>query len=84
MSSGYGGRNYVSRGPMPLYATSKNMVAGVDPDSDDEDMEEEPVVEEKMGIYPWMVLGITVLVRVMVQWQRSIFSYAYGFTGTGE
>lgn len=39
--------------------------------------------EEKFGLYPWLVLGITVLVRVMVQWQRSIFSYAYGFTGTG-
>lgn len=48
---------------------------------------EEPIKEEKeevkLGLYPWLVLGITVLVRVMVQWQRSIFSYAYGYTGTG-
>ena len=56
--------------------------------SANETMDEEKPIQEvkeedKMGLYPWLVLGITVLVRVMVQWQRSIFSYAYGYTGTG-
>lgn len=88
MKSGFGGKNYVSRGPQALHAVSANMAESTperDDDVSDEDEEpmQDPVVQEKMGLYPWLVLGITVLVRVMVQWQRSIFSYAYGFTGTG-
>ena len=37
-------------------------------EGDDEDKEEEEEVQEerKIGIYPWVVLAITVLVRVMV------------------
>jgi hypothetical protein len=85
----FGARTYANaRGPKPLYAVSANMsAAGGEPEDgkvvDEEAMEVDEVKDEKMGLYPWMVLGITVLVRVMVQWQRSIFSYAYGFTGTG-
>lgn len=90
MSSVQGARTYANRrGPQPLYAVSANMaMSDGTPDKDEsEEVTDEiaiqPKEEEKMGLYPWMVLGITVLVRVMVQWQRSIFSYAYGFTGTG-
>lgn len=36
-----------------------------------------------MGLYPWFVLLFVVLVRVMVQSQRAIFSFAYGYTGLG-
>mmetsp|Transcript_8363 Transcript_8363/g.13979 ORF Transcript_8363/g.13979 Transcript_8363/m.13979 type:complete len:210 (+) Transcript_8363:758-1387(+) len=36
-----------------------------------------------MGWRPWAVLACTIMIRVMVQWQRSVFSYAYGYTGTG-
>ena len=50
--------------------------------------EEEKAGEEaskpKFGPYAWLVLSIAVLIRVMVQWQRSIFSYVYGYTGVGE
>ena len=78
----------MSRGPQALRAVSANMAESNlerndDVSDEDEEPMADPVVNEKMGLYPWMVLGITVLVRVMVQWQRSIFSYAYGFTGTG-
>lgn len=89
MSSVQGARTYANRrGPQPLHAVSANMTASGDASEKGyEEVDEEEAMEvkeeEKMGLYPWMVLGITVLVRVMVQWQRSIFSYAYGFTGTG-
>ena len=79
MPGGY--RAASSRGPTALYATKKDLV--VSSFNDDEDAEVEPAADTKLGLYPWVVLGITVLVRVMVQWQRSIFSYAYGYTGTG-
>ena len=32
----------------------------------EDEPEKEEKQEEKMGLYPWAVLGITVLVRVMV------------------
>lgn len=52
------------------------------PDFEDgEAVEEEP--KPKFTMYAWFVLAIVALVRVMVQWQRSIFSFAYGYTGTG-
>lgn len=71
MKSKYGGQNYVSRGPQALRAVSTNMAESTperDDDVSDEDEEpmEDPVVKEEMGLYPWLVLGITVLVRVMV------------------
>ena len=44
--------------------------------------EEKPASTE-MGLYPWFVLLFVVLVRVMVQSQRAIFSFAYGYTGLG-
>ena len=49
------------RGPQPLYATMNTAATA----SEDEPEKEEKQ-EEKMGLYPWAVLGITVLVRVMV------------------
>lgn len=33
--------------------------------------------------YSWVVLAFVVFVRVMVQSQRAIFSFAYGYTGLG-
>ena len=50
----------------------------------EQDEIEEEEVKPKFGIRAWVVLAIAVLVRVMVQWQRSIFSFAYGYTGTGD
>ena len=47
---------------------------------------EAKVVEEKkpeFGTYSWFVLALIVAVRIVYQWQRSIFSYCYGYKGTG-
>lgn len=45
-----------------------------------------PVVVEppkEVGLYSWFVLAILVSIRVIYQWQRSIFSYSYGYKGIG-
>jgi len=41
--------------------------------------EEDP----KFSNYSWVVLAIIVAVRIVYQWYRSIFSYCYGYVGTG-
>ena len=38
----------------------------------------------KFGPYSWFVLTIILGIRVLYQWQRSIFSYCYGYKGLGE
>lgn len=46
-------------------------------------VEEKPKEEEKVGLYSWFVLAVLVAIRVIYQWQRSIFSYSYGYKGIG-
>jgi hypothetical protein len=41
---------------------------------------EEP---KKVTTYSWFVLAILVAIRVIYQWQRSIFSYSFGYKGVG-
>jgi len=43
----------------------------------------EDEVKPKFGVRAWVVLAIAMIIRVMVQWQRSIFSFAFGYTATG-
>jgi MFS family permease len=68
-----------------LMATPKDMSYDLDGDElnvseSDEEIEEE---KPKFGIRAWVVLLIAALVRCLVQWQRSVFSFAFGYTGTG-
>ena len=35
----------------------------------------------KFGPYSWVVLAILAATRICFQWQRSVFSYSYGYTG---
>ena len=37
----------------------------------------------KIGAYSWFVMMIILLVRIVYQWERTIFSYSYGYTGLG-
>ena len=46
--------------------------------------ESQNVAAEELGLRTFSVLLILVSVRMMVHWQRSIFSYAYGYTGVGD
>lgn len=46
--------------------------------------QEEAPAAKSSGWYAWLVLAFVVFVRVMVQSQRAIFSFAYGYTGLGE
>ena len=49
-------------------------------------VEDAEIVDEekpKVGLYSWFVLMIILLIRVAYQWQRSIFSYCYGYAGLG-
>lgn len=65
-----------------------------DPETTNDDKEIEEATENKEGAaeeekqikvtnYSWTVLGAIVAVRVCYQWMRAIFSYSYGYTGTG-
>ena len=65
---------------VPPNKTSYESLEGV-PEQDKESLEDKE--KPKFGLYSWLVLAIVVLVRVMVQSQRAIFSFAYGYTGTG-
>ena len=39
--------------------------------------------QNTVPVYSWFVLGVLVAIRVIYQWQRSIFSYSYGYKGIG-
>lgn len=52
-------------------------------DEDIEASDEKPAEDKKGGLYPWIVLAIMLSIRVAYQWQRSLFSYCYGYTGLG-
>lgn len=43
--------------------------------------EPEEKKENKLNKYSWLVLFILVAIRIAYQWQRSVLSYAYGYTG---
>merc|ERR1719230_2377798 len=46
---------------------------------------QEEINKEKFKpAYAYFVLFITLLARIMVQWQRKGLNYAYGYTGLGE
>jgi len=61
------------------------------PDGTNDETKSEDKVEEtpakteevKFTNYSWFVLALIVSVRIVYQWQRSIFSYCYGYQGTG-
>ena len=38
----------------------------------------------KFGPYSWFILAIIAAIRVCFVWQRSIFSYSYGYQGVGD
>lgn len=64
---------------------SKNLME----DSDDEigldkdaDLKEKPVAKFK-PLTAYMVLGLILMVRILVQWHRKGLTYAYGYTGLG-
>ena len=48
------------------------------------EVSEEKEKDGKLPLYSWAVLGIILAVRICYQWQRSIFSYCYGYSGTGD
>lgn len=57
-----------------------------DPETTNEEKEAPtPVVDQsvKLTNYSWIVLGAICAVRICYQWMRAIFSYSYGYTGTG-
>ena len=46
---------------------------------------QEEINKEKFKpAYAYFVLFITLMARIMVQWQRKGLNYAYGYTGLGE
>lgn len=59
------------------------MMATNDETQSTKEMEEEEYPKPKFGTYSWFILAIIVAIRVCFQWQRSIFSYSYGYTGVG-
>jgi hypothetical protein len=46
--------------------------------------ENDDAKKKKFGAYSWFILLVAVLIKVIIQWHRSFFSYAYGYTGVGE
>lgn len=80
--------SYVS----PLYNTPTRggltvMRATAQDVSDDSEDSSKPVQvaadKGKIGAYGWFVMAVILAIRVVYQWQRSIFSYSYGYTGLG-
>ena len=65
------------------YEAQKSTTRGLDSMEGVLNSADEEKAGNKMGLYPWFVLLFVVLVRVMVQSQRAIFSFAYGYTGIG-
>ena len=71
-------RTNVIMNALPSNKDSYNSLEGV-PQPKIEPEEEKP----KFGLRAWLVLAMVIMVRVMVQSQRAIFSFAYGYTGVG-
>jgi hypothetical protein len=65
----------------PLYAIAPGKESYQDESKDGDDVDDEK--PKFKGIYPWIILSLAFAVRILYQWQRTIFSYAYGYTGTG-
>lgn len=63
----------------PLKASARDSYEGL------EDDDVKPIEEKKkFGAYSWFILLVAVLIKVIIQWHRSFFSYAYGYTGVGD
>ena len=70
----------------PIYASAS---ADINESNIEDDKPEvnEPTTSEggiKFGLYSWFVLSIILGIRILYQWQRSIFSYCYGYKGLGD
>lgn len=72
---------YNAPGRSGLTIMSATAVTG---DLEDENKPIEAAEEKaKIGSYSWFVMLMILAIRIVYQWQRSIFSYSYGYTGLG-
>jgi MFS family permease len=61
-----------------------------DRDDKDENLLENPLNQSEINaskfspLYAYFVLIITLIARIMVQWQRKGINYSYGYTGLGD
>ena len=59
-------------------------------DDKDENLLENPLNQSEINakkfspVYAYFVLFITLVARIMVQWQRKGINYSYGYTGLGD
>ena len=60
-------------------------ITAVDEDKDDCVIETQEELNERKfkPLYAYFVLFITLIARIMVQWQRKGINYSYGYTGLG-
>lgn len=92
-SYGFGNqqRDALQRGSLIAMKASKSDNAETSAnETTDIEVSEEKVEEKKGGLpkfkplYAYFVLAIVLVCRILVQWHRKGFTYAYGYTGLGE
>ena len=65
-------------------ARGKALIMKAKVDDSSELEETDTKKDGKLPMYSWLVLCIILAIRICYQWQRSIFSYTYGYKGIGS